>query len=117
MLALWIRFLIAILWAIATVFDIVPPRFAQGLPSPISLNTYNGVPVPAWDKISFASLPAINEGGQLQVPQAVANQLGYNSSRSWQPGSALGDVLKLGDVQDAFGLEQFSLSAIAQTVG
>ncbi len=119
MLAPWIRFLIAILWAIAIVCLLVevPPGFAQEIVSPIPLTTYNSAPVPAWDKISFASLPAINDGGQIQIPPVVANQLGYNPSRSWPPGSASGDVLKLGDVQDAFGLEQFSLGAIAQRSG
>jgi predicted chitinase len=117
MLAPWFRFLIVILWAIAIVFGGVPPGLAQEIPSPIPLTTYNSAPVPAWDELSFASLPNLQAGGQLQVPQTVVNQLGYNPSRSWPPGSALGDVLKLGDVQDAFGLEQFSLGAIAQRSG
>lgn len=117
MLAPWIRLLIAVLWAIAIAFGEVSPGFAQELPSPIPLTTYNNASVPAWDQISFASLPAIQASGQLQAPPSVVNQLGYNPSRSWPPGAALGDVLKLGDVQDAFGLEQFSLAAIAQLTG
>jgi predicted chitinase len=117
MLASWIRFLSVILLAIALACGGVPPALAQALSSPIPLTTYNSAPVPAWDKISFAALPAINESGQIQVPPAVANQLGYNPSHSWPPGAALGDVLQLGDVQAAFGLEQLSLGAIAQHSG
>ena len=117
MLAPWFRSLSAILLAIALACGSVPSALAQALSSPIPLTTYNNAPVPAWDKISFAALPAINEGGQIQVPQAVANQLGYNPPRHWPPGAALGNVLQLGDVQAAFGLEQLSLGAIAQRSG
>ncbi|MFM7447984.1 MAG: glycoside hydrolase family 19 protein [Leptolyngbyaceae cyanobacterium] len=116
MLAPWIHLLIALLWSIAIVFTGVPPGFAQEFPSPIPFTTYNSA-LPRWDKLSFASLPPLQAGGELQVPPTVANQLGYNPSRRWKPGSALGDVLRLGDVQDAFGPEQFTLAAIAQRAG
>ncbi len=101
---------------VSIVFSGVPPGLAQELPSPIPLTTYNSAPVPAWDKLSFASLPNLQAGGELQVPSTVANQLGYNPFRRWQPGAALGDVLKLGDVQDAFGMEKFTLTAIANAL-
>jgi hypothetical protein len=74
-------------------------------------------PVPDWDRISLSNLPALQEGGSLQIPDSLTEQLGYNPSRTWQAGASIGDVLMLGDVQNAFQLQSFSLNNIAQITG
>jgi hypothetical protein len=68
-----------------------------------------GYPTPAWDQISFSALPTFESAGGLDVPEDAARDLGYNLSRSWQAGDFVLEVLKLGDVQDAFALGNFRL--------
>jgi hypothetical protein len=45
----------------------------------------------------------------LNVPEDADGQLDYTLSRSWQAGDSVLNVLKLGDVQDAFNLGSFTL--------
>ncbi|NBD31475.1 MAG: peptidoglycan DD-metalloendopeptidase family protein [Cyanobacteria bacterium] len=44
-------------------------------------------------------------------------QLGYDPSRTWQGGDAVASFLMLGDIQEAFRLEEFSLQNIAERTG
>lgn len=81
-------------------------------PAPSSL--YPSEKVLDWEQFSFASLPPIQERGGFTLAPALTQQLGYDASRTWQAGSPLDSVLRLGDVQDSFGLHQFSLNQIAQ---
>jgi hypothetical protein len=68
-----------------------------------------GQQTPAWDRVSFSSLPAFDSAGLLNVPEDATGHLDYNLSRSWQAGNSVLNVLKLGDVQDAFALGNFRL--------
>jgi hypothetical protein len=68
-----------------------------------------GHPTPAWDQVSFSALPAFESAGGLDIPEDATRDLGYNLSRSWQAGDSVLNVLKLGDVQDAFALGNFRL--------
>jgi hypothetical protein len=86
--------------------------------SPVQAQVASALPVtsdatgqyaPAWDQVSFASLPPFDSTGNLNVPEDADGQLDYNLSRSWQAGDSVLNVLKLGDVQDAFNLGSFTL--------
>ena len=83
----------------------------------IASTSYNGAPVPDWGNISFSSLPAVGEAGTLQLPASATEQLGFNPSRSWQAGTGIDHITQLGDFQEAFGLERFSLADIAGLTG
>jgi len=72
---------------------------------------------PAWDRVSFSSLPAFDSAGVLNVPEDATGHLDYNLSRSWQAGDSVLSVLKLGDVQDAFALGNFRLGDAVQLGG
>lgn len=108
-------FLVAVLFSMAGWFS--NPTTAQAAESYVPLTTINDAPVPDWGNISFSNLPAVQDGGSVDVPADAVNQLGYNPSRSWQAGAGLGDVMMLGDVQDDFGLQALSLDSIAQQSG
>ncbi|MEM9121250.1 MAG: hypothetical protein AAGD09_25730 [Cyanobacteria bacterium P01_F01_bin.56] len=58
-----------------------------------------------------------SEAGSLQIPDSLAAQLGYNHSRIWSENTPIDQVLMLGDLQDAFGLQTFNLATIAQLTG
>ncbi|MBW4489665.1 MAG: M23 family metallopeptidase [Trichocoleus desertorum ATA4-8-CV12] len=86
--------------------------------SPVQAQVASALPVtsdatgqyaPAWDQVSFASLPPFDSTGNLNVPEDADGQLDYTLSRSWQAGDSVLNVLKLGDVQDAFNLGSFTL--------
>jgi hypothetical protein len=68
-----------------------------------------GRQTPAWDQVSFSSLPTFDSAGVLNVPEDATGYLDYTLSRSWQAGDSVLNVLKLGDVQDAFALGNFKL--------
>ncbi|HEY9609014.1 hypothetical protein, partial [Allocoleopsis sp.] len=82
--------------------------------SSIPTTTWQNTPLPDWNQITFSNLPAIAESGSLTVPNDVVNQLGYDPSRNWSAGQKPADFLMLGDFQDGFKLQDFSLSTINQ---
>ena len=110
---LWF-FLVAVL-AFAEIFG--NPAIVQAAEAYVPFTTFNDAPVPDWNNISFSNFPALQDEGAINFPSEVVGQLGYNPSRSWQAGSGISDVLMLGDVQDAFGLETLTLDSIAQQTG
>lgn len=72
--------------------------------------------LPDWNQITFSKMPAINESGSFQTPPGVTEKLGYNPSRSWNAGQKPDSFTMLGDFQDSFQLQKFSLTDIAQIV-
>lgn len=76
-----------------------------------------GRQTPAWNQVSFSSLPTFDRAGILNVPEDATGQLDYSLSRSWQAGDSALDVLKLGDIQDAFALGDFRLGDAVQLGG
>ncbi len=81
----------------------------------IPVTTVNGVPLPDFTQMTFGNLPPILEGGSIEITDpALIAQLGYNPSRTWLGGALASQTMMLGDVSEAFGLEQFSLSTISQ---
>jgi hypothetical protein len=76
-----------------------------------------GWQAPAWDRVSFSSLPTFDSAGVLNVPEDATGHLDYSLSRSWQIGDSVLNVLKLGDVQDAFALGNFRLGDAVQLGG
>ncbi len=69
---------------------------------------------PDWNRIQFKTLPAIQEPGWIKLPANLIKQLGYDPSRTWAAGQTPDQFVMLGDVQDAFHLEQFNLQQISQ---
>lgn len=68
---------------------------------------------PDWQRIQFSTLPTIADKGWIKLPSNLIKQLGYNPSRTWKAGQTPDQVIMLGDVQDAFHLEQFNLNQIS----
>jgi hypothetical protein len=85
-----------------------PVRAQVGSELPVTADSA-GHPTPAWDQVSFSALPAFESARGLDIPEDATRDLGYNLSRFWQAGDSVLNVLKLGDVQDAFALGNFSL--------
>ena len=86
-------------------------------PVPTITEEVGGVQValPDWDHISLSTLPPVLTGGEIGPDW---NELiGYDLSRVWSPGDAVGDVIKLGDISEGFGAEQFSVNDIATLIG
>ncbi len=75
------------------------------------------VRVPDWMQINFANLPPISSSGEVIVPRAIANQLGYNPNRSWQAGQTADTYLMLGDFADSFQLQELAIANVAEIVG
>lgn len=83
--------------------------------SSIPTVTWQNTRLPNWNQITFAKMPGIAESGSFQAPAGVATKLGYDPSRSWNAGQTPDFYMMLGDFQDSFKLQNFSLNDIAQT--
>jgi len=59
-------------------------------------------------------MPTITESGSFQVPNNVTSELGYDPSRSWNVGQTPESFTMLGDFQDSFKLQEFTLLDISQ---
>ncbi len=92
-------------------------REVIGATNPIPTVTYtNGeqqLVAPDWSKITMSSLPAIESPGWIRVTPESISKLGYDPNRIWRSRTRPIDVMMLGDVQDAFHLEAFSLKDIS----
>jgi hypothetical protein len=90
---------------------------AQTSPVPTVMARHSNAPMPDWSQITFATLPPISESGAFNAPAEALSLLGYDPSRSWSAGQTADSITKLGDFQDVFRLQDFSLDQIAQIVG
>lgn len=92
------------------------PVQAQTAPIPTLVYDVNGhrLTLPDWSKLTWASMPPMQEPGAVQIPSDLVLQLGYDPSRAWSAGEALDSVVMLGDVEKAFNIGSLSLSALQQ---
>ncbi len=84
---------------------------------PVPTTNWQNTQLPDWSQITFGNLPAISTSGSFSAPSEIVSQLKYDHSRSWAAGQTPDSFLKLGDFEDAFKLQKFDLSTIAQIVG
>jgi hypothetical protein len=62
-----------------------------------------------WNRISFSSLPRFESAGEIAADDVTEGNFDYTLSRSWQAGASPAEVLKIGDVGEAFGLGSLTL--------
>lgn len=97
----------------------MPPAYSSlqpGTPVPVIQDQMLGIK-PDWVQITLRSLPAVLESGSFEAPADLIRLLGYDPSRVWQAGQTADQYMQLGDFQDSFQLQQFSLYEIATLVG
>lgn len=87
-----------------------------GSPVPVIQDQILGTK-PDWVQITLRSLPAVLESGSFEAPADLIRLLGYDPSRVWQAGQTADQYMQLGDFQESFQLQQFSLYEIAALVG
>ncbi|MDZ8141043.1 MAG: hypothetical protein RM049_38130 [Nostoc sp. DedQUE04] len=67
---------------------------------------------PDWSKITWDTLPPVQQPGFLKIPKNLISVFGYDPSRSWTAGQKVDSVVMLGDADDAFKMSDLSLKAI-----
>lgn len=87
-----------------------------GAPVPVLQDPLLGTK-PDWVQITLRTLPAVLESGSFEAPADLIRLLGYDPSRRWQAGQTADQYMRLGDFQDSFQLQRFSLAEIAALVG
>lgn len=87
-----------------------------GTPVPVIQDQILGTK-PDWVQITLRTLPAVLESGSFEAPADLIRLLGYDPSRVWQAGQTADQYMQLGDFQESFQLQQFSLYEIAALVG
>jgi len=87
-----------------------------GSPVPVIQDQILGTK-PDWVQITLRTLPAVLESGSFEAPADLIRLLGYDPSRVWQAGQTADQYMQLGDFQESFQLQQFSLYEIAALVG
>lgn len=114
MLSRWVRWILSIaivcwmsVWVLpSSVFAQTTNAVGDEVPT---VQTADGIDAD-WNRISFASLPRFEAAGEITVPDTVPEgSSDYTMSRSWQAGASPADVLKIGDVGEAFGLNSLTL--------
>ncbi len=111
--------LLVLIFAIAlNTLPLVPAYSSTqpGSPVPVIQDQMLGIK-PNWAQITLRSLPAILESGSFEAPTDLISELGYDPSRLWQAGQTAEEYLLLGDFQDSFQLQRFSLADIGALVG
>ncbi|MCG6133989.1 MAG: hypothetical protein MET45_04925 [Nostoc sp. LLA-1] len=88
------------------------PSLAQPPTITYSVGKYQ-VQAPDWAKITWGTLPPVPESGYLSIPKNLIPQFGYDPSRSWSAGQQVDSIVMLGDVEDAFRLDSFTLNQIS----
>lgn len=87
-----------------------------GSPVPVIQDQILGTK-PDWVQITLRTLPAVLESGSFEASADLIRLLGYDPSRVWQAGQTADQYMQLGDFQESFQLQQFSLYEIAALVG
>ena len=87
-----------------------PPSAQTEVPTTNWQNTR----LPNWNQITFSKMPTITESGSFQAPDVVTSKLEYDPSRSWNAGQKPDSFTMLGDFQDSFKLQEFTLLDISQ---
>lgn len=67
---------------------------------------------PDWSKITWDTLPPVQQPGFLKIPKNLISVFGYDPSRSWTAGQKVDSVVMLGDADDAFKMSALSLKTI-----
>ena len=98
---------------------------AEANPNPIPTITYDMVGIdnqsvgkleaPDFSSLTFRNLGSFSEAGS--IPDDYNHYAGYALSRQWQAGDSVAEVLKLGDIDDSFGVGQFTLGEIVNKSG
>jgi len=99
-------------WRVQPAYSSLQP----GSPVPVIQDQILGTK-PDWVQITLRSLPAVLESGSFEAPADLIRLLGYDPSRVWQAGQTADQYMQLGDFQESFQLQQFSLYEIAALVG
>ncbi|MEL4897406.1 M23 family metallopeptidase [Crocosphaera sp. Alani8] len=95
--------------------------------STIPTMTYEGVTYPDWENLSFSSIPPSMGAGHFNLsemagqlglePNDLIRQFGYDPSRSWDVGTPIENILKLGDLRTNSNLENWTINNIASYTG
>lgn len=67
--------------------------------------------------MTFNSLPAYQEAGDISSAGDLAIEMGYDPGRHWEAGDFPADVFTLGDFQSSFGVQEMNLDLVSQLSG
>ena len=87
--------------------------YSQSTQNSIPTITWNGAKIPSWGEITFSNMPSIAQSGSFNAPPGAISQVGYDPSRSWNVGQTPDQYMMLGDFQDSFKLQNFTLDQIS----
>ncbi|MBE9035196.1 hypothetical protein [aff. Roholtiella sp. LEGE 12411] len=89
----------------------IPPALAQ-IPTITYTQGKYETQAPDWSKITWNTLPPVQQPGYLKIPQKYISIFGYDPSRQWSAGQKVDSVVMLGDADDAFKMSNFTLKSI-----
>lgn len=93
------------------------PVSARTPQSRLPLQPYNNSYVPDWSRITFNSMGGMQSDGSFVAPPQLTEAIGFDASVSWVQGTPVGQVIRLGFVDQAFGLQNLNLEQISQAIG
>lgn len=93
------------------------PVSARPPQSTLPLQPYNNSYVPDWSQITLNSMGGMQSDGSFAAPAQLTEAIGFDASVSWVQGTPIGQVIRLGFVDQAFGLQNLNLEQISQVIG
>ncbi|HEY9828005.1 MAG TPA: hypothetical protein V6D19_21415 [Stenomitos sp.] len=85
--------------------------------SPLPLIPSGGTQILDWNRISFQTFGGMHKSGQFKAPPQLSGYLGFDPSVTWAKGTPVSNVVRLGFVDQAFGLQLLTLDQIAAYTG
>ncbi|MCG9891949.1 MAG: hypothetical protein MH252_12830 [Thermosynechococcaceae cyanobacterium MS004] len=94
-----------------------PPQLPPTTRTPLPLVNSGGTQILDWTKINFQYFGGMHEAGSFKAPPQLVNGLGFDPSVTWSVGTPVSSVIRLGFVDQAFGLQMLSLDQIGAYTG
>lgn len=117
------KFILKCLAAIASVGltiaaqSLVHAQIPPSLKTPLPLVPSGGTKILDWTRINFQYFGGMHKSGSFKAPPQLINGLGFDPSVAWSAGTPVSSVIRLGFVDQAFGLELLSLDQIGAYTG
>jgi hypothetical protein len=99
-------------YLLVTTISLIPITTLAQIPTITYTQGKYQTQAPDWSKITWETLPSVQQPGYLKIPQNLISVFGYDPSRSWSAGQKVDSIVMLGDADDAFKMSNFSLKSI-----
>ncbi len=96
---------------------VVHAQIPASIRTPLPLVPSGGTQILDWTRINFQYFGGMHQAGSFKAPPQLVSGLGFDPSVAWNAGTPVSSVIRLGFVDQAFGLQMLSLDQIGAYTG